>query len=100
MKGEQMKRYDLEITEQRIVAIQERFVYLAHDVEREYISRPDPEEAKSLSEIVEYFDILIKGEEYHQNICDECHTSVQRSRDRVYKYKEWKAALLRLMGVE
>ena len=75
------------------------YVKLA-DVEREMIPRPSEEEARSISEIVEYFDGLIKGEEYHQSVCDECHTSVQRSRDRVYKYKEWKAALLRLMGVE
>lgn len=95
-----MKRDDLMLIDDRRDVLKAQYVYSAEDVEREMIPRPDPEEAKSLSEIVEYFDMLIKGEEYHQNICDECHTSVQRSRDRVYKYKKWKAALLRLMGVE
>jgi len=93
MKGEQMKRYDLEITEQRIVAIQERFVYLAHDVEREYTSRPDPEEArKAVDELVNAATCF---EAAHSNPLfgdykEESIADLQRT----------KAAVLRLMGVE
>ena len=97
-----MKRYDFRVKDgiPGLYRVEDGDYYLVADVEREMIPRPSGEEARSISEIVEYFDGLIKGEEYHQSVCDECHTSVQRSRDRVYKYKEWKAALLRLMGVE
>ena len=94
-----LKRYDWSIKPYPNMREEDdgRF-YLVADVEREMIPRPDAEEARSLSEIVEYLDRLIKGEEYHQNICDECYTSAQRSRDRVYKYKAWKAAVLKLIG--
>lgn len=92
-----MKRYDMTIAKDRMIAIKEQHVYLVADVSRETIPRPDAEAAKKALET------LIDAAKTRDYLWEKSHLSREhgdRYRAAQGKYDQALAEVLRLMGVE